>query len=221
MSTLCEPLVPEEIESQARDAVWNFKYPLIAPAGFPGAREAANVERELRVQRAESAAMEAARQGGLREGEARAQAAMAQKLEQERRAIVSAVEEFAEERRVYFRRVETDVVMLALSIARKLLHREAQVDPLLLSGIVRVALDQVQDGSQVVLRSSLVEQESWRHFLSSLPESDRKVELVADESVEPGRVVLETLAGKAEISLEEQLKEIESGFLDLLHAGGI
>jgi flagellar assembly protein FliH len=218
MSTLCEPVTPEEIEQQARDAVWNFKYPTIAAVGFPSAREGASVEREIRVQRAEAAVIEAARQNGLRQGEAQAQAAMTQRLEQERRAIGEAVKQFAQQRRDYFRRVETDVVTLALAIARKLLHREAQIDPLLLSGIVRVALDQIQAGSQVVLRCSPSERESWQNFLSSLPESSREITLAADEAVEPGRVVLETVAGKAEISLEEQLKEIESGFLDLLRA---
>jgi flagellar biosynthesis/type III secretory pathway protein FliH len=54
--------------------------------------------------------------------------------------------------------------------------------------------------------------------LWALPEGDRQITLAADEALAPGWVVLETLAGKAEISLEEQLKEIESGFLDLLRA---
>jgi flagellar assembly protein FliH len=218
MNMLCEPLTQEEIEQQANDAVWNFKYPTIAPAGFPSARAASQAERQARIERAEAATIEAARQNGFRQGEAHTQAAMTQRVEQERRAIGDAVEQFAHERRAYFRHVEADVVTLALAIARKLLHREAQIDPLLLSGIVRVALDQIQAGSQVVLRCSSSEQGSWQNFLSSLPESNREITLVADEAVEPGRVRIETVAGKAEISLEEQLKEIESGFFDLLRA---
>lgn len=218
MNMLYEPLAQEEIEQQANDAVWNFKYPTIAPAGFPSARAASQTERQARIERAEAAAIEAARQSGFRQGETQAQAALAQRLEQERHAIGEAVEHFAQERRDYFRRVEGDVVTLALAIARKLLHREVQIDPLLLSGIVRVALDQIQAGSQVVLRCSPSEQPGWQGFLSSLPESDRETTLLADEAVEPGKLVLETVAGKAEIGLEEQLKEIESGFLDLLRA---
>ena len=220
MSTWCDTLAQEEAEPASRDSVFNFKYPLIAPAGFLSAREAMQAEREIRTQRAETAAIEAARQSGFREGAAHAQAAMAQKLEHERRAVAEAIEQFANQRREYFRQVETDVVTLALAIARKLLYREAQIDPLLLSGIVRVALDQIQAGSQVVLRCSPPEQQAWQNFLSSLPESKREIVLAADEAVEPGKIVLEAGAGKAEISLEEQLKEIESGFLDLLRVGG-
>jgi len=219
MSTLCDaPAVSQEVEPQPGDSVWNFKYPTIAPGGFPSARAASQAERSARMQRAETAAIEAARQSGIRQGETQAQAAMMQRLEQEHRAVLDAVEQFAQERRAYFRRVEADVVTLALAIARKLLHREVQIDPLLLSGIVRVALDQIQAGSQVVLRCSPSEQQSWQRFLSALPESKREIMLAADDSVEPGRIVLETVGGKAEVSLDEQLKEIESGFLDLLHA---
>lgn len=217
MNTSCDHATREEMEPAVRDSVWNFKYPLIAPDGFASAREAANAEREIRLQRAENAAIEAARQSGFRQGEAQAQAAMTQRLEQERHAIAEAVQQFTRDRREYFRRVEADVVTLALAIARKLLHREAQIDPLLLSGVVRVALDQVQAGSQVVLRCSPSEQESWSNFASTLPAPSREIAVTADEAIEPGRVVLESVAGKAEISLEEQLKEIESGFLDLLH----
>ena len=219
MSTLCELVAGEEMEQQATDTVCNFQYPFIGPGGFPSARES-HLAREMRIHRAEAAALEAARQSGVREGEAHTQAAMTQRLEQERHAIQQALEQFDEERRSYFRRVETDVVTLALAIARKLLHREAEIDPLLLSGIVRVALDQIQAGSHVVLRCSPSEQESWQRFLSSLPESEREITLAADNAVESSRVVLETAAGKAEISLEDQLKEIESGFLDLLHGDG-
>ena len=143
--------------------------------------------------------VEAARQNGVREGEAKAQVATAEKLEQERQAIRQAVEQFAQQRRSYFRRVETDVVTLALAIARKLLHREAQIDPLLLSGVVRVALEQIQAGSQVVLRTSPSQQETWQAFLSQLPETNREVAVVADEALAPGKLLLETSAGKAEI----------------------
>ncbi len=214
MNTWCEPMALAEAEK-----VWDFQYPMIAPAEFPSANEASQPEREIRLQRAQAAALEAARQNGIREGEQQAQAAMAQQLDEARRAIAGAVAQFAEERRSYFRRVEGDVVTLALAIARKVLRREAQIDPLLLSGVVRVALDQIQAGSEVTLRTSPAQQEAWQRFLTSWPETNREITVVADEAVESGQLLLETAAGKAEISLEDKLHEIESGFLDLLHDG--
>ena len=221
MNTLCEPAALEEPgrRNGQRGAVWDFKYPLIAPRGFPSARQAVHRRSdEIRMQRAESAAVEAARPERVAQGQRKARGAMARKVGAGTAgAYARLLEQFAQERRGYFRRVETDVVTLALAIARKLLHREAQIDPLLLSGIVRVALDQIQAGSQVVFALA-AEQGELAELLSRLPESTRKHRAVADEAVEPGRVVLETVAGKAEMSLEEQLKEIESGFLDLLRS---
>ncbi len=216
MNTLCEPLLQEELEQPADNQVWSFQYPFIAPVEFPSARDAGQTERELRLQRAQGLALEAARVSGLREGEAKAEAALAQNIARERNAIADALQQFAEERRSYFRRVEKDVVTLAMAIARKLLHREAQIDPLLLSGVVRVALEQIQAGSQVILRTSPAQQANWQRLLDSLTESTLQITLLADQAIEPGTVLLETSAGKAEIALEDKLKEIESGFLDLL-----
>ena len=215
MSTSCEPVAVAEVEG-----VLDFQYPTIPSANFAGARGTNAGEHELRQQRAQATAVEAARQQGISQGERQATEAMAVKLEHERQAIAEAIARFAHEQRCYFRRVESDAVTLALAIARKLLHREAQIDPLLLSGVVRVALEQVQAGSQVVLRVSPLRQETWQRFLSTLPETDPQVTVVADESVPAGKLILEAAAGKAELSLEEKLKEIESGFLDLLHREG-
>ena len=71
------------------------------------------------------------------------------------------------QREDYFQRVESEVVRLALSIARKILHREAQIDPLLLTGIVRVALESVNDGTQVRLRANPQEIPFWRDYFAA------------------------------------------------------
>ena len=52
-------------------------------------------------------------------------------------------ESFAEERDRYLHAVEQEVVRLALAVAARILRREAQMDPLLLTGAVRVALGQL------------------------------------------------------------------------------
>ena len=52
------------------------------------------------------------------------------------------------ERQNYYRRIEGEVVELALAIARKILHREVQIDPHALAGIVRVTLEKLDTGHQ-------------------------------------------------------------------------
>jgi flagellar assembly protein FliH len=153
---------------------------------------------------------------GLAEGEARARAAFETNLADLRGEFSEALRQFATQREVYFHRVESEVVQLALSVARKILHREVQMDPLLLTGIVRVALESLNDGTQVRLRANPQEVPFWRDYFSRAGESVRAPELMGDASLDSGCCVLETDLGSTHISLETQLKEIEQGFADLL-----
>ena len=108
------------------------------------------------------------------------------------------------------------MVRLALAIARKVLHREAQMDPMLLAGVVRVALDQMQAGTRVILRTSAESADIWRDFCEQHCQGRRNVEVVVDPALAGDRCVLQAEAGSSEISLDSQLQEIENGFFDLL-----
>ena len=88
---------------------------------------------------------------GFADGEDRSRAAFEKNFSDLRARLAETIQQFAEQRENYFQNVESEVVQLALSIARKILHREAQIDPLLLTGIVRVALDSLNEGTQVRL----------------------------------------------------------------------
>lgn len=179
-----------------------------AKASWPGANPAAAANN-----------LEAARQAyekGLAEGEARARINYETALASLRGELNETLRQFAEQRESYFERVESEVVQLALSIARKVLHREAQIDPLLLTGIVRVALDSLNEGTHVRLRTNPQEVLLWRDHFSNTSGVASVPEILGDASLEAGRCVLETDLGSTTISLETQLKEIEQGFLDLL-----
>ena len=156
--------------------------------------------------------LEAARQ----EGEARAQQAFEEELEHVRDNIRSALVKFEKERSAYFRKVETEVVQLALSIARKVLHREAQVDPLLLAGIVRVAMDKIESRTKMVVRVHPMYAADCRAFFARDLEPQAVPEIEEDPAVEPEQCVLQTELGTTELGIEVQLKEIEQGLMDLL-----
>jgi flagellar assembly protein FliH len=153
---------------------------------------------------------------GVQDGEARAKKVGEQSLSAARTSISKALEEFKAQRASYFDRIEPEVVQLALSIARKILHREAQMDPLLLAGMVHVALEKVDQGTRVRLRAHPDEIHFWnRHFSESvtLPVSP---EIIGDATLQHGECALETEIGSTQICLDTQLKEIEQGFFDLL-----
>ncbi len=200
--------------------VKNFHYPVIQPPMFrrltADGEEAGHKARETAMQQELAAAVETAREQGFRQGEAQARLAAERVLDETRQAVSSALKEFEQQRADYFRRVESEVVRLALAIARKVLHREAQLDPLLLSGVVRVALDQMQAGTRVVLRTSIDAAETWRKFCAEHCRERQSVEVIGDNSLTGPACLLQTEVGSTEISLEGQLQEIQSGFFDLL-----
>jgi flagellar assembly protein FliH len=129
--------------------------------------------------------------------------------------IRQALELFQVERKEYFSRVESDVVQLALAISAKILHREAQVDPMLVAALVRVAIDKLHDGSSVSVRVSPTEAQKWRAFLAN-PLNGSTIEIVEDAHLGPIDCILETELGSANFSIEAQMKEVEQGFFDLL-----
>jgi len=153
---------------------------------------------------------------GVSEGETRARSAFEKALAEARSQISVALRQFTAQRETYFERVEADVVQLALSIARKILHRESQIDPLLLTGVVRVALDGLNRDTHVRLRANPDEVRFWRDYFTHAEDIRPTPDLIGDPSLSPGHCVLETELGSTHISFETQLKEIEQGFLDLL-----
>jgi flagellar assembly protein FliH len=153
---------------------------------------------------------------GHEAGQAEVRAAFEQEIAKLREEISKALRDFSAERDTYFQRVEEQVVRLTLAIARKILHREAQVDPLLLAGILRVALEKIASNTNTRLRAHPSDIKVWRDYFAQARENFPAPELIGDPEIQPGRCILETELGTTEIGLDTQLKEIEQGFLDLL-----
>ena len=153
---------------------------------------------------------------GLQEGEARQKTRMDRAVDQERVAVVESLEQFARQGDEYFHQVEGEVIQLALSIARKILHREAQIDPLMLTGVARVALDRITGATSIRLRVHPANVPAWEQFLLQQTDLPVAPEVVADPKLNGSRIVLETSLGETELGLEEQLKEIERGLFDLM-----
>ena len=137
------------------------------------------------------------------------------KLLAARTPIATAVAKFEEERDKYFGQVEAEIVQLSLAIAAKILHREAQVDQMLVASLVRVAMENMREGSNVTIRIAPNKCESWKRYFASVSCATR-VEVVEDAELNDQDCIVETELGSANFSLEKQLKEVEQGFFDLL-----
>ena len=156
-----------------------------------------------------------ARREGAAAAEARMREEVLARLREENSRVSAALDGFERERRGYFARVETEVVRLALSIAAKILHRESQVDPMLVAALVQIAVGQLKENTAVNIRVHPAEAERWRAHFASAPQW-AAVKVLEDAELEAGDCCLETELGSANLSLAAQLKEVEQGFFDVL-----
>jgi flagellar assembly protein FliH len=159
-----------------------------------------------------------ARREGMELGRTQELREQTELLERAAAGLAEAMGEFRAERDQYLGAVEHEVVRLALAIAARVLHREAQMDPLLLSGAVRVALGQLAETAETRLRVPAAEEELWAQMLRLMPNLALRPELVADERLQAGDAVLEAQTGSVDLGVRAQLEEIERGFFDLLES---
>jgi flagellar assembly protein FliH len=161
---------------------------------------------------------EAGRERGREEGrqaEHEAQsAALAAEADRYKRQLAALAGKSIEERDQYLHAIEQEVVKLALAVAARILRREAQMDPLLLTGAVRVALGQLAASSEVRLRVPAAELELWTEAIALLPHLARKPVVEAGEIMRLGDCMIESEVGTVDLGVRSQLGEIERGFFD-------
>lgn len=195
-----------------------FPYDSI-PAGAAALRKGGRRAWDGENNASDAAAREAlVRAHGRQEGQAESAKRFDEKLVKERESLSAELAQFTRDRAAYFQKVEGEVVQLALGIARKILHRESQLDPLLLAGIVRVALERIDGATGVVLRIHPQDAADWRRYLTTRLDPADLPQIVEDPAQPLDRCVLETSMGTTTIGLDVQLKEIEQGLMDLLAA---
>jgi flagellar assembly protein FliH len=188
--------------------------PSVDPSG--GAAEIVASEEHLAEETQRS--FEAGRELGYQEGKAAEREAQRDEHGSSERSIAELAArlaaEFALERRRYFESVEHEVVKLAMAVAARILRREAQIDPLLLTGAVRVALGQISASTQVRLRVHAPDVELWSEAMAHIPNLAVRPVVVAGEGMRLGDCALETDLGSVDLGLRGQLGEIESRFFD-------
>ncbi len=161
---------------------------------------------------------EAGREKGIQEGrnaEHEAQQGAMRAAAQERmRQAAELMGTFAREHDRFLQAVEREVVDLALAVATRILRREAQMDPLLLTGAVRVALGQLSGSTQVRLRVPPTDLALWTEAMALLPNLAVKPSVEAGEGMRLGDCEIETELGSVDLGIRSQLGEIERGFFD-------
>jgi len=121
---------------------------------------------------------------------------------------------FAGARDGYIHRLEQESARLALAIAARILRREAQSDPLLLTGAVRVALGQLATSTVVRLRVPVADLTLWTEALTHMPNLAIRPEVIGDPKLVLGECRMETELGSADLGLDAQLEVLERGFFE-------
>ena len=109
---------------------------------------------------------------------------------------------------------ESDLLKLAIAIARRVLHRELTLDPGSIEGLIRVALEKLESRELCRVRVHPDQEPVIRTLLARF--SAAPVELIPDGTLQCGDVLFETAHGTLDGSIEAQLQEIERGFADRL-----
>ncbi len=156
-----------------------------------------------------------ARLAGMKEGEAAAAEKAARQVEAIAARGAQAIEELVGERRRMRRRLEEDLVHLAVAVARRVLHRELSVDPEALGGIVRAVLDRMDAREVHRIRLHPADVPFVEKHISEW-QTPVQLRIEKDPSLERGAIVLDTARGSVDASVETQLREIDRGFTDLV-----
>ena len=110
---------------------------------------------------------------------------------------------------------ESDLLKLAIAVARRVLHRELTLDPSSIEGLIRVALEKLESRELCRVRVHPDQEPVIRTLLARF--SAAPVELIPDPALQCGDVLFETAHGTLDGSIEAQLQEIERGFADRIN----
>jgi flagellar assembly protein FliH len=180
---------------------------------------------EIAQLRSKVAELEAAAEGRLRQayesgmqaGEEAARQSLEAGVRETVEQLAGAIADVASTRADTIRRAEADTVRLAIEIARRVLHREVSVDPSALEGLIKAALEKLQNQEVHRVR---VHPDQERLVRACLDQAGRgqAAEVVVDPVQPRGGVVFEISRGALDASLDTQLAEIERGLVDQLEA---
>jgi len=152
-------------------------------------------------------------EAGRKQGEQQARAETAPVLER----LTVSLAELAGLRQELRLKAETDMVQLALLIAKRVLHRELSTDTGALTALARVVFDRMVRGES--LRVTV-----HPHFALALAAAlsqsqTARVHIDPDPGCAPGTLVVRSEEGLLDASVDTQLEEISRGLTDRLTGG--
>lgn len=122
-------------------------------------------------------------------------------------------------RRETYRKIEKEVVELALTIARQVICREITINREIVVCVAREALAKIEDPGRIKIKMSPSDlqfiNESQSQLFSMVEDFDN-VTLEATESIQSGGCIIETDLGEIDARIEKQLQAVEESFRTML-----
>ncbi len=122
--------------------------------------------------------------------------------------------EILSERHRLFEEYKYEMVQMVLEISKKLIFEELLTDPQIISNIIHKAISMMQEKESIkIVVSPTVFGLIMNKNLSDL--SGGRVELISDERLNNGDILIISPGGQVEYRLRERFKEIEESFRDV------
>ena len=155
---------------------------------------------------------------GFMQGEKAGLETAEQKTEALMRRYVESILEVNKLRATLYTQVEREVVKLAVEVAKKIVHREIQLDQEIIQTLVRVALTHVAEKSAVTVHLSPLDYNYLLEQRAELSQTvGRDISLLADKSIERGGCLIQTECGDIDARIEEKFREVEHAFFEGLN----
>jgi len=164
--------------------------------------------RELQLPSVERERIEAAEKQAIRtgyaDGQRAAEADAATRLEATLGRLSQAIQDVGNARPVLLERAEKDLVRLALAIAERVIRREVDVNPELLTAMARVAIERLSEQAAAAVH---LNPHDARSLLSRGP-APAGIEIVADATLERGACRVRSLEGAIDMGIASQIQEL-------------
>jgi len=155
------------------------------------------------------------KQQGLNDGQQKGFELASRKIEPLITAVHQAVLKLTAIREETYQQIESEVVELALAIARKVICREVSTDKETVVCVAREALAKVDDPGKIKIKMNPGDLQfinETKYQLSKMIADANSVTLEAEESIQSGGCVIETDLGEIDARIEKQLQAVEESF---------
>ncbi len=182
-------------------------------SGDDAAQSTAAIESESELKDRVAAIERDAFSQGYAAGERSGAEAGAQRADALVRRLSATLDELANLRRTIASQAEHDLVRLALAVARRVVHREIQLDAQLVAALAHVALDRLDAGRGPALLKMHPEDIARLRDTTTAEWAQSAIRLIPDASVARGGCVVETAHGRVDATVDTQIAEIAHALL--------